>query len=80
MAHPIREAIAAGRICRHLRTKAMFVIGDDGPPADYPHPPSTACFWCNESGWAMGPDLEPANPDRCAANCGRACYRGDASA
>jgi hypothetical protein len=77
MPHPIRERIACGELCRHLRTKGMYVLGDDGPPPDLPHPPGTAVHWCVQSGWAMGPDLAPANPDRCAKGEVRDCFEPD---
>lgn len=80
MAHPIRERIACGELCRHLRTKGMFVLGDEGPPPELPHPAGTAVFWCNLSGWAMGPDVVPANPDRCASSCGRDCFEPEVAA
>lgn len=80
MPHPIRELIAQGRLCRSLRTKGMFVFGDEGPPADHPHPPDTAVFWCERSGWALGPDLGPADDRSCAAGCGRRCFSADATA
>ena len=79
MTHPVRERIACGELCRHLRTKGMYVLGDDGPPPELPHAPSTAIFWCNLSGWAMGPDVAPANPDRCARSCGRECFEPEVS-
>ena len=70
--HPIRDAILKGTLCSRLRTKGMFVTGYDGPPPDMPFLPDTAVYWCNRSGWAMGPDDRPANPDRCAP--GRGCF------
>ena len=70
--HPVREAILAGRLCRNLRTKGMFVSGYEGPPPEVPYPPDTAVYWCNASGWAMGPDSRPVNPERCAK--GRGCF------
>ena len=80
MAHPIRERIACGELCRHLRTKGMYVLGDEGPPPELPHIPATAVHWCVRSGWAMGTDLAPANPERCARECDRECFEPDASA
>lgn len=71
--HPVRDAIRRGVLCRHLRTKGMFVAGDEGPPPDLPHPTDTAAWWCNCSGWSMGPDLVPANRERCA-DPSRACF------
>ena len=79
MTHPIRERIACGELCRHLRTKGMYVLGDDGPPAGLAHVPDTAAHWCVLSGWAMGPDMVPANPGRCADR-GRGCFEPDAQA
>ena len=76
MAHPIRERIACGELCCHLRTKGMYVHGYEGPPADLPHPIDTAGHFCILSGWAMGPDVMPANPVRCADKT-RACFEPD---
>jgi hypothetical protein len=70
--HPLRERILAGALCRHLRTKGMYVAGEDGPPPEIPHVPDAAHFWCNLSGWALGPDAAPANPGRCGP--GRGCF------
>ena len=73
--HTLREAILKGRTCRHLRTKGMFVAGYDGPPPEMPLIPDTAAYWCNASGWAMGPDSIPANPDRCGRV--RGCFEAE---
>lgn len=79
MPHPIRVAIQEGRLCRNLRTKAMFVFGEDGPPATLEHIPDTAAFWCNCSGYALGPDRVPVNAERCADRA-RECFEGEVSA
>jgi len=76
--HPVRDRILAGLLCRHLCTKGMLLAGYEGPPPDAPHPPDTAVFWCNRSGWAAGPDGLPANPGRCAP--GRGCFEPEAGA
>lgn len=76
MSHPIRDKIRSGLLCRHLRTKGMYVLGNAAPPADMQHIPDTAAFWCNCSGWSMGPDVVPANPERCA-DPSRACFEGE---
>ena len=76
--HPVRDRILAGLLCRHLRTKGMFVSGYDGPPPEVPHIPDTAAFWCNLSGWAMGPDSLPVNTDRCGK--GRGCFEPEVEA
>jgi hypothetical protein len=76
--HPIRDAILKGTLCAHLRTKGMFVSGYDGPPPDLPFPADTAVFWCNRTGWAMGPDDLPANPDRCSRP--RGCFEPEIDA
>jgi len=73
--HPIRDAVLKGTLCAHLRTKGMFVTGYDGPPPDMPFLPDTAVYWCGKSGWAMGPDVLPANPGRCGR--GRGCFETD---
>ncbi len=73
--HPLRADILDGRVCPLINTKALHV-GEEGPPPEWPHPPDTAVFWCGRTGWAMGPDLLPANPRRCAP--GRGCFEGGA--
>jgi hypothetical protein len=70
--HPLRERILSGSICSCLRTKAMFVAGHDGEPGADPLESSGAIYWCNLSGWSMGPDFLPANPRRCVP--GRDCF------
>ena len=77
--HPVRDGIRRGLICRHLRTKGMFVLGEEGPPPDLPHPAQTAAFWCNCTGWAMGPDMRPANDGRCD-DAARGCFEPDVQA
>jgi len=77
--HPLRERILDGRTCRHLRTKGLFIPGEEGPPADLPHPADTAAFWCCMSGYALGPDHRPANDRRCS-DPARACFEGGAEA
>ncbi len=76
--HPVRDGILQGTLCRHLRTKGMFT-GEEDPatsaPGASPEPPrriDAAGWWCNVSGWAMGPDVLPANGDRCVP--GRRCF------
>ena len=73
--NPVRDAILRGTLCRNLRTKGMFVAGDEGPPPGLPFVPDTAAFWCNLTGWAMGDDNDPANPRRCVP--GRGCYEAE---
>ena len=68
--HPVRKSILEGTLCRNLRNKGMFTAGGEGPPPELPHPPDTAAWWCNLSGWAVGPDSRPCNPDRCTTTRG----------
>ena len=76
--HPVREGILRGTLCRHLRSKGMFTGEEDPatlPPGAAAEPPpriEAAGWWCNVSGWAMGPDVLPANADRCVG--GRGCF------
>lgn len=79
MAHPIRERIACGELCRHLRTKGMYVHGYEGPPASAVLAPDTTLHWCVVSGWALGPDVLPANPVRCAERS-RECFEPEVTA
>ncbi len=72
--HPLRVEILAGRLCADLRTKGMATLGHAGPTPETAIPADTTCFWCNRSGWAMGPDLLPADRERCA-DPARGCFR-----
>lgn len=60
-------------LCRHLRTKKMYLSFDEEP--DY-SASTTAVFWCMRTLSVVGPDDAQA----CAEDCcrpGRACYEND---
>jgi hypothetical protein len=72
--HPVREAILKGALCARLRTKGMYTGGYDGPPPETSF--DTAIYWCEASGWSLGPDDLPAGPERCRRP--RGCFSPEA--
>ncbi len=58
-------------VCRHLRSKAIFVAGQMEPPADIEEMGSGHC-WCNHTQNVLGPDNHSV--DRRECNGGRDCY------
>ena len=60
-------------ICRHLRSKAMYVAGEMEPPAEMQQTGSGHC-WCNMTQAVFGPDA--AIVDRRGCDGSRTCYEG----
>jgi hypothetical protein len=58
-------------VCRHLRSKAIFVSGQMEPPAELTRTGSGHC-WCNWTQQVLGPDDQIV--DRRACDTGRTCY------
>jgi hypothetical protein len=58
-------------VCRHLRSKAMYVAGQMEPPADMTEPGSGHC-WCNHTQHLYGPDSRKVERREC--NSARDCY------
>ncbi len=58
-------------ICRHLRSKAMYVAGQMEPPAEMQQTGSGHC-WCNMTQNVFGPD--EAIVDRRECDSSRPCY------
>lgn len=58
-------------VCRHLRSKAIFVAGQLEPPAEIEEMGSGHC-WCNQTQHVLGPDSQAV--DRRGCNGGRDCY------
>jgi hypothetical protein len=58
-------------ICRHLRSKAIYVAGQLEPPADLLTIGSGHC-WCNHTQHILGPDDQTV--DRRGCNANRSCY------
>lgn len=64
-------------ICRHFRTKRMFVHQEDGTPVverteqalKFPY------CWCVKSGSDLGPDGQLAHRQACSQST-RVCFRG----
>lgn len=58
-------------ICRHMRSKAIYVAGQMEPPAEIQEMGSGHC-WCNHTLHILGPDNEMV--DRRGCNSNRPCY------
>lgn len=58
-------------ICRHLRSKAIYMAGQMEPPADMEQTGSGHC-WCNHTAHLFGPDNQPV--DRRGCDASRTCY------
>jgi hypothetical protein len=59
------------RVCRHLRSKAIFVAGQMEPPAELEQAGSGNC-WCNLTQQILGVDGQIV--DRRECNSSRTCY------
>jgi hypothetical protein len=60
-----------GPVCRHLRSKAVFVAGQLEPSAEIERMGSGHC-WCNLTQHVLGPD--DVQVDRRECNVSRTCY------
>jgi hypothetical protein len=58
-------------VCRHLRSKAIYVSGQMEPPRDIEAMGSGHC-WCNHTAHLLGPDNMQV--DRRECNSTRVCY------
>ncbi len=58
-------------VCRHLRSKAIYVAGQMEPPAEMQQSGSGHC-WCNLTQHVQGPDNGLV--DRRGCNGDRPCY------
>jgi hypothetical protein len=58
-------------VCRHLRSKAIYVAGQMEPPAEIVEMGSGHC-WCNFTQHVYGPDNVMVDRRDCNAN--RPCY------
>ena len=58
-------------VCRHMRSKAIYVAGQMEPPAEIQALGSGHC-WCSHTQHVLGPD--DRNVDRRECNSGRTCY------
>jgi hypothetical protein len=61
-------------LCKHLRTKSMFIPALAQELAATPEEQSThsAHYWCNCTVTETGPDDHPVGPQRCQPS--RQCY------
>ena len=58
-------------VCRHLRSKGIFVSGQMEPSADFEKQGSGHC-WCNWTQHVFGPDDQAVNRRECGP--ARTCY------
>ena len=58
-------------VCRHLRSKAIYVAGQMEPGPDQEMMGSGHC-WCNHTQHILGPDDQLV--ERRGCNSGRTCY------
>ncbi|MEX0675710.1 MAG: hypothetical protein WD063_01460 [Pirellulales bacterium] len=58
-------------VCRHLRSKAIYMAGQMEPPPEMEETGSGHC-WCNQTLHILGPDS--AVVDRRSCNSNRTCY------
>jgi hypothetical protein len=61
-------------VCKHLRTKSMFIPALANPIAGSPEAQQShsAHYWCNCTATETGPDDGPVGPERC--QCSRKCF------
>jgi hypothetical protein len=59
------------RICRHIRSKAIYVVGQMEPPPEMEAMGSGHC-WCNHTQHILGPD--DTLVERRGCNSARTCY------
>jgi hypothetical protein len=65
------EKLAAGtRICRHMRTKALYVYGQDTP--DAVRTSHSSGYQCLRTQFVTGPDQRLCAPEECTP--GRDCF------
>jgi len=60
-------------VCRHMRSKGMFVAGQMEPEPDMQQAGSGHC-WCNQTQNVLGPDAQLVERQMC--NTQRVCYVG----
>lgn len=61
------------RICRHLKTKGLYLDGLDDPDMHRTGP--EARYWCLQSMQSFGPDGDFVCPEDCDPN--RTCFRDE---
>jgi hypothetical protein len=59
-------------VCKHLRTKSLYIPADERGASVLVEPSETAHYWCNRTGAETGPDNDFAGPRECRAE--RTCY------
>jgi hypothetical protein len=65
------EKLAAGKaVCRHMRTKALYVYGQDTPDAVMTS--RSSHYHCLRTQFVTGPDQGLCVPERCTP--GRSCF------
>jgi len=63
----------AGPVCRHLRSKGMYVY-TDGMDHGFQHDYDSTIYWCLKSMKAFGPDDEMVEMESCCRP-DRSCYQ-----
>jgi len=66
------EATPAGPICRHLRSKGMYVY-TAGVDMGFDHDYDNTIYWCLKTMKSFGPDDEMVEKAACCSD-GRSCY------
>ncbi len=66
----LRKSKADAPVCRHLRTKALHVYGQDTPDAYLTSHSSS--YHCLRTQFVVGPDQAPCVPERCQPS--RDCF------
>ena len=62
-----------GPICRHLRSKGMYVY-TDGVDMGFDHDYDNTIYWCLKTMKSFGPDDEMVEKSACCSS-DRACYQ-----
>lgn len=62
-----------GPLCRHLRSKGMYVY-TDGVDMGFDHDYDNTIYWCLKTMKSFGPDDEMVEKDACCRE-GRGCYQ-----
>lgn len=67
------EQVSAGPMCRHLRSKGMYVY-TDGVDMGFDHDYDNTIFWCLKTMKSFGPDDDMVERDACCCEK-RQCYQ-----
>lgn len=70
---PTNEEAQTGPLCRHIRSKGMYVY-TDGVDMGFEHDYDNTIFWCLKTMKSFGPDDEMVERESCSCTT-RACYQ-----